>query len=294
MAKKLYIFGDVSTWNLTDFDVSHIDSSVRKAIETADGVIYNLEGPVASEEIPPFRFRESLIADIPFKILSRVTGKSQPLVASSSDIFQLGDLNSNTTFTLANNHTKDSGKKALLDTVHDAKSCGIESIGWAQNKGDQHDFHEILEDIVVLNYNWVGSYKYGLPFHLYDATVSSYGAAYLSASEIRKKVSELHSQKKSVILILHAGKELKNFEEQEIDFEAVKNIGSDITVIHQSHLYLPSRYESDNIFLLGDFIFHRPGKLDPDRPSAYLEVLTQDGKLTPSLKTGTPATFYQQ
>ena len=75
------------------------------------------------------------------------------------------------------------------------------------------------------------------------------------------------------MLIAHAGSEISIGQPRfDIDLKPYREIGADVTVVHHPHEYRFSDYEEYGIYVVGDFIFNRPGHLSPNRPSAAVEV----------------------
>lgn len=291
--KKITIFGDTASWNLATFQPSCIAPLPQKKIHESDAVIYNLEGPIAFGDLPHFTYRDFRLLDIPLQILTKITKKQQPIVFSDTSILDLIKLNSNTIFTLANNHVKDVGKSYLFRTVEEIEKKNARVIGFGRNRFSQAYLCEIIPDVILINVNTVGSYKNNIPFHLYDTTISSYGASHLSFSRLSELVRSFHLEKKLVILVMHAGLQLKPLEKQNVPFDTIRSIQADVTVLHHPHIYLESPYEKDRIFFVGDFVFNNPNYMNLDRPSSFLEITLDGNEIQTELHKGRVCDYYE-
>lgn len=290
---KILIFGDTSTWNISNFSIHNISQPIRQHIASADLVIYNLEGPIKYYN-EDFKYRQNLIKNFFYKKITTVMNKTQPIVFSHPNILDLININKNSLFTLANNHIKDIGKNNLVQTVKAINNKNAYTIGYAYNEHNQissYSHSDKFNKIKVFNYNFVGSIKHKIPIKLYDVSSNSYGACHKSFSQIKQEIKNAQKNKFTTILILHMGNELKSLQNQQIPFKHLLKLQSNITIIHHPHIYLPSQYELNNIFILGDFIFSRPKHLDPYRPSAYLEVNINNNLFQNNLITNTVNNF---
>jgi|GEM_PF-2856741 len=70
-----------------------------------------------------------------------------------------------------------------------------------------------------------------------------------------------------------------------IDLDRINKLNADISIVHHFHKYIKTEYERNNIFCLGDFLFNRPGKLEPKRPSATVIVKQTGNGLMANSKT---------
>lgn len=277
---KILITGDISTWNIGDFSVSKINTDILNKINTSDTVIYNLEGPIGNSSTGIQSFSENSFKNNLLKKINSLFDKEQPLVFSDESILNLLKQNPRTIVTLANNHIKDLGKEGFLNTISILDGNSIGYIG-GEEKDRKNSRADISEDISVLNYNFIGKKS---SLDLYGSSKDTFGASSASLKVIRKEVEELKKEGQKIILILHIGKEMvEDISKWNLNMEEIRELNSDITVIHHPHMYIKTEYEKDNIFILGDFIFHRPDKFDPDRNTAILEVEQINGKLIPSL-----------
>ena len=277
---KILITGDISTWNIGDFSVSKINTDILNKINTSDAVIYNLEGPIGNSSTGIQSFSENPFKNNLLKKINSLFDKEQPLVFSDESILNLLKQNPRTIVTLANNHIKDLGKEGFLNTISILDGNNIGYIG-GEEKDRKNSRVDISKDISVLNYNFIGKRSF---LDLYGSSQETFGASSASLKVIRKEVEELKKEGKKIILILHIGKEMvEDISKWNLNMEEIRELNSGITIIHHPHMYIKTEYEKDNIFILGDFIFHRPDKFDPDRNSAILEVEQINGKLIPSL-----------
>lgn len=118
------------------------------------------------------------------------------------------------------------------------------------------------------------------PLFLYNARKNDYGASYLNYNDL-KKIIKKKKEGKTIILIIHGGKELaKSSKELRIDIEKLNSMGASLIVIHHPHTYLKTKFEKDNIFVIGYFIFNYKDHLPPNRKSAT--ILAKVKNNTPS------------
>jgi hypothetical protein len=285
---KILITGDVSTWNIKDFSVNKINPKFIEKIKKADYVIYNLEGPIAHSNSfaseNKLQFRENFFSNTFYSILNKfnmlIRKKPQYTVYSNKKIISLLKLNRNTLVTLANNHIKDLGKKGFEYTSKELEENNIEFIGAGKNNKQVKNFYE-FKDIIFININLIGAYKYKFPLKLYSATKDSFGSAYIDFKKLKQDIKRLRKKDKKIVLIIHGGKELpKSIKELNLNFDLIKNLKADITIIHHPHIYVKTKYEKDNIFVLGDFIFNPTSKnILPDRESGILEADLRNKKV---------------
>lgn len=289
---KILITGDISTNNIKEFIVRNIEPRFRGFIEGADLVVYNLGGPISRSEKfardSKLQFRENGLVNLFYLLLYSlniyIRKKPHVKVFSGIEIFKLLKMNPNTLVTLANNHIKDLGKKGLEETLDILKENNINYIGAGKNLDKCKDFE--FHDIIFINVNWVGVKKFSIPFHLYSATRKTFGANYLSSRELFEKIEEFKKLDKRVVLIIHGGSVLpEKIKDLSLDLEMIRNLNADITVIHHPHLYVKTKYEKDNIFVLGDFIFQpKDVSLDLFRESAILKIYIKEGLLIPEIE----------
>ncbi|MBD3249156.1 hypothetical protein GF336_03865 [Candidatus Woesearchaeota archaeon] len=270
---NILIFGDTSDWNIRDFSFEKINPKILAKIKKADYVIYNLEGLIRKKNKSyNLALRSNTVKNIFLKSLLKITGKEQPIVSSDADIISLLRLNKNTIVTLANNHIKDLGYKGYKNTVDILDQNKIQYIGAGENNRKASE-DVILDDHALINCNFVGSEKFGIKFRLYNATRKDYGASYQTYERLRLKIRGYHAKGKKVILIMHSGKEMPdNEKDMRIDLKKIRSLDADYTVLHHFHRYISTSYEKDNIFCIGNFIFHRPGKLKDSRNDCFIGI----------------------
>ncbi|MFT5240302.1 MAG: hypothetical protein ACI9X0_001273 [Kiritimatiellia bacterium] len=283
---KMLITGDVSDWNLQGFDPGRLTQKGKQLIQSVDCAIYNLEGPIKHPGVPhEFKLRSNPLTDSLLKLLLRATGNVQPRVISSPSMLQLMALSPQACVTLATNHVKDIGKSGLLDTLDCLLHHNIKTVGAEMTASLARRALPLNDSTVVLNANRIASTKMGIPFHIYDATKRDFGAAYFTPAALKREIAILHETHKHVLLILHAGMEMPpSADRLGINFDALADLGADLTVIHHPHVYVATENEKRNIFVLGDFIFWRPDCLPPDRPTAALTLDTSGGQLSVHLE----------
>ncbi len=270
---NILIFGDTSGWNISSFSLSKINPKLLEKIRKASHVIYNLEGPIRKKNKSyNLNLRSNTIQDAFLKSLLRITGRNQPIVSSDNGILGLLRLNKNTIVTLANNHIKDLGYEGYRDTIGILKENGIRFIGAGENNNEASK-DIIIDNYALVNCNSVGSEKFGIKFRIYNATKNDYGASYQKYAELKTKIARYREEGKKIILIMHSGKEMPEDEQSAgINLEMIQSLDADYTVIHHFHRYLKTTYEKDNIFCIGNLIFHRPGKFQKKRNTCFIQV----------------------
>ena len=270
---RVLVTGDVADWNLPNFSISRLCPDMAEAIKRADCVVYNLEGPIDTGAGGALRLRENGIGDWCYQNLLKVTGKEQPIVSSTPRIVDLLTLNPSSVVCTANNHIKDLGPRALAATLDLLDRQGVKHTGAGPNLVQAREPVWLDEKVVLLNLNWIASIKFWLPFHVYDATLRGFGAAWWHHKALRQYVAKLQAQGNQVLLVLHGGMECPDSHEGLcLDLEQIAAIGANVTVVHHPHIYVSSPYESRDLFVIGDFVFCRPGKLPFSRPTATLEI----------------------
>jgi poly-gamma-glutamate capsule biosynthesis protein CapA/YwtB (metallophosphatase superfamily) len=274
---KIVISGDVSDWNICDFSPTRIPGPLRGLIVRSDLFIPNLEGPI---RLPNSNYRFEILRnrcanELVSRLLSLIN-KRQPVVYSTPRILDLLSLANNTCVTLANNHTKDLGRKGIEDTISLLRGRDIDFVGAGDNRAEANRMRLLSvrgKDVAVLNYNYVGLRKFGLFVNLYGAARNFAGAAYLSPKAIRTEIEHVRSRAPDafVVLIVHGGRALApTIAATEIDYERFATLGAHCVVFHHSHRYFS--VPSDRCFFLGDFVFAHPGSLPEDREGALVEI----------------------
>ena len=61
---KFVITGDISTWNIKDFNIEKFNPDILNILKSSDAVIYNLEGPIGDKSFGNSVFSENRITDI--------------------------------------------------------------------------------------------------------------------------------------------------------------------------------------------------------------------------------------
>lgn len=276
---KLVITGDISTWNIKDFNIEKFNPDILNILKSSDAVIYNLEGPIGDKSFGNSVFSENRITDIFLKGLNAFINKEQPLVFSDTKILDLLKINPKTVVTMANNHIKDLGLEGYLNTIKILEENNIKYVG-GEEKGKDNSRRDI-GNISVFNFNFIGK-KY--IFNLYGSGKQTFGASSASFNTINNKILQAKKEGRKTILILHIGKEMvEDIGKWDVELEEIKKLEADITVIHHPHTYIQTEYEKDNIFILGDFLFNRSEKFDPDRKTALLQIEERDNTVISSL-----------
>ncbi len=283
---KLLVAGDVSTWNIPHFSSSKMSSCFLEKISSVDCVIFNLEGPIAtSARYPGLEIRSSRIKNAFYDKLLRLSGNLQPKVYSDDRILDLLSINPRTIVTLANNHIKDRGRKGFADTLTKLEKKGVDHLGAGFNLAHANMPHFLDENCVIFNVNYIASRKWGIPILTYNATRNDYGAAFFPENHLKKEIGNHKQSGKTVILIAHAGSEMfRRSGSEDLTFRQLHGLGADLTIIHHSHLYRETKWEKKGVYVLGDYIFHRPGHLDESRPSATVEATISEDGITASVE----------
>ena len=269
---KILITGDVSDWNIPNgFNIKDFNPHLLKKFKNIDLLISNLEGPIVENpNSGSLVYREGKFLNILYKIVVAISKSYQPKVYSSKKILELLKIPPKTVVTTANNHIKDCGKEGFLETQTYLRKNNISFIGGENSKVDSNNVLMIEEKLFLINTNWVGK-KFGLD--LFGSSTGSFGSSSLSIEDIKKSIELIKKSDGKVILMLHAGKELeKDICNWDFQLNKIKDLNADLAVIIHPHIYIKTEWEKDNIFVLGDFIFSRPGKLEKDRETAFLEV----------------------
>lgn len=281
---KIVISGDISTWNIKNFDINKIPSKYLDIIKNADLFITNLEGPIV-ENIDSYKFEisQNKIRDLFWKTILKVTNKKQPIVYSNEKIIDLLKLNKNTLVTLANNHIKDAGLSGFKESVGILNNNSINHIGAGLNKMESlKPFITKIKDqeLLILNYNRIGLRKYGIYVDIYGSKRNDFGASYMSFKKIKDIIKNYKKNNPNIfiILIIHDGRELpKNVEESKINFDKIKNLGATLNIIHHPHNNIKLKLK--NSFSLGDFIFYRPDKMAEDREGNLLKIEIENNQI---------------
>ena len=127
--------------------------------------------------------------------------------------------------------------------------------------------------IIILNYNRIGLRKFKVFANIYGATKRDFGTAYFSYSKIKHKIKFLKKQYPNcfILLILHDGGEMPtHINKSRLEINKIEKLGANLNVVHHPHTHIP--FDSKKTFILGDFIFNRPGKLPENRIGNLLEI----------------------
>lgn len=270
MTRFLFL-GDTSDWNIPDFSVNRLSPKLRCLLESADVCVFNLEGLITFSQ-DTWSLRKNSGADLLLKTILAATGKQQPRVTSTQNILEILELPKKTVVTLAHNHIKDAGKENYLKTLDALQKRNMTPVGHASSLEHQCCQTEV-ENLVIISINEVASHKFGIRFNMYGPSKGFYGAAFMNIRELTREIKILRQTGRNVVCIVHAGRELPGHV-SDLPFEKYAEINADITLFNHPHCYFETDYENQNMYVPGDFIFLRPGKLDLDRKSAVIELET--------------------
>lgn len=212
----------------------HLFSQVKPIFNLADLVLGNLEGPVSTRGLPirkttRFRYHPNCLTAIKRAGIDVVT--------------------------VANNHTLDYGRIALLDTLKYLQQEGIPFMGAGKNETDAHQ-PVILQrnnlNIGFLSYN---DYPYiGIVYNGKKATV-----ARATPSMIKRDIAALRPKVDVVITSFHWGDEFAprpNRRQKYLAHLAVDS-GADLVIGHHPHILQPSEVYKEKLiaYSLGNFVF---------------------------------------
>ncbi len=276
---NLLVFGDTSTWNISNFSIKKINKDIKESINLADFVIYNLEGPIKLENKKyKFEIRKNKVMNFILKLLLKLSKKEQPIVNSNKNIIELFKMNRNSIVTLANNHIKDLGIDGYKETIKILKENKIKYIGAGKNNKEASN-DVIIRGNAIINCNFVGSKKNNIEFKIYNATKDSFGSSYQTVSDLKSKIKKYKKKNIKSILIIHGGKEMPKNNNLGINLKEIKSINADYTIIHHFHKYIKTIYEKNKIYCIGDFIFRRPKKLPTSRKTAFIKITDNSVKI---------------
>lgn len=246
----------------------HLFSGVTSYFQQADLVLANLEGPVSLRGLPirkttRFRYRPECLAALKRAGIGAVT--------------------------IANNHTLDYGRTALLDTLAYLKQAGIPYLGAGPNGALAHQPLIITINHLTLGLLAYNDYPYiGIKYDHEKATV-----ARATPQLIRQDIERLRGKVDVLITSFHWGNEFSTRPNQRQRYLAhlAVDLGADLVIGHHPHVLQPSEiYKSKLIvYSLGNFIFamHKP----PRNRSAILQCVlspnqVSDVKLIPLVIKG--------
>lgn len=185
--------------------------------------------------------------------------------------------------TLATNHVKDCGTtaaacdEALLDTVANVRSAGIETTGAGSNAREAHGPAIIGVNgmrFAFLGYDDVASY--------YHAGESSPGTATLDAASLREDIARARQQSDVVVVLPHWGTEYTPAPtERQRDFaRAAVEAGATLVIGNHPHT-VQAAERIDGAFIaysLGNFVFDQSWSLETQE-GVILEALFQGPRL---------------
>jgi len=217
-------------------------------------------------------------------------GKLQPTVTNTGSILDtlpLADIN---VACLANNHMLDAGEKGATYTLQALKRCNFQLVGAGINH-QEASAPLIIEvkdkKIGILNYNLIGWRKFGLFIDPFAADHNTAGVNHGNPRQIVHDVEVLRSTVDYIIIILHAGKQLrKTLSPKENQFFQSLNV--DCVIVHHPHI--SQTISSSNVFSVGDFLFLYPEVL-PNRRESKILLINLDNTIEEcniKITSGTP------
>ncbi len=157
---------------------------------------------------------------------------------------------------LANNHSLNFGREALLDSVNQLADQGIKSAGAGENIESAHA-PAILEvkgnKIAFLAYQNVG------PEDAWAATATKTGLAWMNIPQLQQDIKAIRDQVDYVIVSMHAGTEyvFDPIASQKEFAHAAVDSGADLVIGHHPHVIQDKEIYKDKqiIYSLGNFVF---------------------------------------
>ncbi len=165
---------------------------------------------------------------------------------------------------LANNHIKDYGEEALLDTVKHLENNGIKALGVVKGKNalmEPYFFECKGIRLCLIN---AAEAEFSLPSN------NSWGASTLNEVAIINMLHSAGKQADVIILSLHAGREYRFFPASFLRkmYHNFIDAGADIIIGHHPHVPQGIEIYRDKLicYSLGNFIFDRPGMREKTGP----------------------------
>jgi len=180
---------------------------------------------------------------------------------------------------LANNHSLNFGKQALVDSVEQLESRGILTAGAGDNLESAHA-PAILDvkgnSIAFFAYQNVG------PQEVWEATPSSAGIAWMDPEMVKLDVSQVRDEVDYVIVSMHAGTEYV-FDpiDSQVEFaHAAVDAGADLVIGHHPHVVQDKEIYNGKqiIYSLGNFVFDQMWSEETRRGEVLTATLT-DGEV---------------
>jgi Bacterial capsule synthesis protein PGA_cap len=166
---------------------------------------------------------------------------------------------------LANNHIKDYGEEALLDTVRHLENQGIKALGVAKGEDALMKPFFFEQDGVKLCLINAAEAEFSLP------TRDSWGASMLNEVAIINMLHLAREQTDVIFLSLHAGREYRFFPASFLRkmYHNFIDAGADAIIGHHPHVPQGIEIYKEKLicYSLGNFIFDRPGmrkKIGPE------------------------------
>jgi len=166
---------------------------------------------------------------------------------------------------LANNHIKDYGEEALLDTVKHLENNEIRALGIAKGEDavmEPFFFEQKGIKVCLIN---AAEAEFSL------ATHDSWGASMLNEVAIINMLHSVRERADVIFLSLHAGREYRFFPASFLRkmYHNFIDAGADAIIAHHPHVPQGIEVYKDKVicYSLGNFIFDRPGmrqKIGPE------------------------------
>lgn len=186
--------------------------------------------------------------------------------------------------TLANNHFRDYGDEACLNTISLLEAGGIGHVGGGRN----------LQEAKKVLYIEIGDVKLAMinvcEHEFSIASDNRAGSAPLDLVDNYRQISEAKAASDFVIVIVHGGNELYQLPTPRMQktYRWFVDIGADVVINHHQHCFTGQEiYNGKPIFYgLGNFCFDRPDTDNPIWNEGYMVTLTlcKDEEITYSVE----------
>ncbi|WNF37357.1 CapA family protein [Bacillaceae bacterium IKA-2] len=232
---KVFICGDIVNYENRDGLVC--SKTLSKVISEADYSICNFEAPI--------------------------DGFGEPQPKSGSHHFQrkstIGGLKEQgfNLLCMANNHIMDFGSAGLTETIKEANSSGLETIGAGSDFDEA--YKPLIKKIDNLKLGIINACEAQFGVIDYFSGPDQAGYAWINHNNIDKQIIELRKKCDYVIVLSHAGLEHYNLPQKEWRrrYKHFCDLGADAIV--GSHPHVPQGYEHYNdsliFYSLGNFYF---------------------------------------
>ncbi|MBS4534132.1 CapA family protein [Clostridium sp. D2Q-14] len=244
--------------NTGEYNFDEVFEPVKKYLEQSDIAIGNFETTTAGDEYD----------------VSSYPSFNSPMSTMKTMKYAGYDV-----LSTANNHSLDTGKKGIINTIDNIKSKGLEYIGTSKEEGSRFLLRE--ENGIVLSFL---AYTYGLNGN--DVRLSeeelSYMINLIDEEKIKEDITQAKNVSDKVIVSMHWGNEY-NREPNERQLELADKMfewGADIILGSHPHVIQRSEIIKKNgedkfiIYSMGNFISNQRRET---LPSTQNNIYTEDG-----------------